>query len=95
MAKVANTKSAAPTRKSLPNVKPLQTLLKSMEREVAKLGKELEKLQQRAAQELTPKQSKKRGAVSAKTTSKKTKKVAAPRKARSRSTSNELSPPWR
>lgn len=95
MPKVTNTKSAAPTRKSLSSVKALQTLLKSMEREVAKLGKELEKLQQKLAEEPTPKQPKKRGAGSAKTALKKAKNVAAPKKARSRNAASELSPPWR
>jgi hypothetical protein len=67
MPKVTNTKSAAPNRKSPPSVKALQTLLKSMAREVMKLRKELEKLQQKAAPEPTAKQSTRRGAVSAKT----------------------------
>jgi len=76
MPNVVKARSAAPSRKSAPNVKALQTLLKSMEREVAKLGKELEKLQQKVVQEPKPKQSKRAGTVSAERASKKAKKVA-------------------
>lgn len=78
MPNLAKAKSVTPSRKSPPNVKALQALLKSMEREVAKLGKELEKSRQQAA---APKPSKPRGAASARTAVKSAKKGAAPRKA--------------
>jgi hypothetical protein len=81
MPTLAKAKSATRTRKSAPNVKALQALLKSMEREVAKLGKELEKSRQQAAQTAAPKPSKPRDTASARTPMKRAKKVTAPRKA--------------
>lgn len=81
MPNVAKAKPIAPTRKSATNVKALQVLLKSMEREVTKLGKELEKLRHLAAQAPATKQLARRGAASAKTATNSAKETAASAKA--------------
>lgn len=81
MPNVVKVKSVAPTRKSPPNVKALQKLLKLMEREVTKLGKELERSRHKTARAPAPRQSKQRGAASAKAAPKTAKKAAMPRKA--------------